>query len=568
MSAAQACGFGAKISDVVFQAARLTLACALLLAKPVSPASAPPAGLAAFEDVTARSGIGFVLNTGALPGAKRQIETMLGGVALFDYDGDGLLDIFLANGALQPGELQTNFDKRDPRYWNRLYRNTGNGVFEDVTGHAGVAGTGYSMGVAAADFDNDGHPDLFVAGVGRNILYRNRGDGTFEDVTAKAGIHGEPWSVAAGWVDYDGDGWLDLFVVNYVVWDPGKEPSCRDSRSGAALHCHPDLYTGLPNTLYHNNGDGTFTDVSESTGIRRHIGKGMGVAFADYDGDGRIDILVANDTRPNFLFHNEGKGRFQEVGLAAGIAVNDDGRTLSSMGVDFRDVDNDGRPDLFLTAIAHETYPLYRNLGKGLFGDFTYRSRVGAATVATTGWGNGVFDFDNDGRKDLFAANGDLNENADAVSGAPARERSLALMQQPGGAFVPVPVGPAALNRGAAFGDFDNDGRVDVVISRLGEKPLLLRNVTGGGNHWLGLRLVGRRSNRDGIGSVVHIRTAAGEQWNHVTTSVGYASSSDVRVHFGLGAETRAAVEIRWPSGTVSRFEDTPADHYLTVREP
>ncbi|SPE26984.1 ASPIC/UnbV domain protein [Candidatus Sulfopaludibacter sp. SbA3] len=542
--------------------ARPLAVCALLAAIVASPGAAPP-GAIEFEDITANSGIEFVLRNGAVPGEKHQIETMLGGVALFDYDGDGLLDIFLANGALQPG-----FGKRDPRYWNRLYRNRGNGVFEDVTAKAGVAGEGYSMGVAAADYDNDGHPDLFVAGVGRNILYHNRGDGTFEDVTAKAGIRGEPWSVAAGWFDADGDGQLDLFVVNYVAWDAKNEPSCRDPRSGALLHCHPDLYSGLPNTLYHNNGDGTFTDVSESAGIRRYIGKGMGVAFADYDGDGRIDILVTNDTLPNFLFHNEGNGRFREVGLAAGVAVNDDGRTLSSMGVDFRDVDNDGRPDLFLTAIAHETYPLYRNLGKGLFADFTYRSRVGAATVATTGWSNGIYDFNNDGRKDLFAVNGDLNENADAVSGTSARQHSLALVQRPDGTFDPVPAGPAALNRGAAFGDFDNDGRIDVVISRLGEKPALLRNITGGGNHWLGLKLIGHASNRDAIGATVHIRTAKGEQWNHVTTSVGYASSSDVRVHFGLGAETRAAVEIHWPSGAVSHVEGAPADRYLTVREP
>ncbi len=527
----------------------------LLLAATV--ASAPPAAIT-FEDVTARSGVEFVLRNGAVPGEKHQIETMLGGVALFDYDGDGLLDLFLTNGASQPG-----FDKRDPRYWNRLYRNRGKGVFEDVTARAGLAGEGYSMGASAADYDNDGHTDLFVAGVGRNTLYRNRGDGTFEDVTARAGIHNEPWSVAAGWFDADGDGRLDLFVVNYVAWDPKTEPVCRDPRSGALLHCHPDNYTGLPNTLYHNNGDGTFTDVSEAAGIRRYIGKGMGVAFADYDGDGRMDVLVTNDTRPNFLFHNEGGGRFQEVALAAGVAVNDDGRTLSSMGVDFRDVDNDGRPDLFLTAIAHETYPLYRNLGKGLFADFTYRSRVGAATMATTGWSCGVYDFDNDGRKDLFAANGDLNENAEG-----ARQHSIVLAQRPDGTFDAIPAGPAALNRGAAFGDFDNDGRIDTVISRLGERPVLLRNASANGNHWLGLHLIGRRSNRDAIGAVVHVRTAAGQQWNQVTTSVGYASSSDVRVHFGLGAETRATVEIHWPSGTVSRTEETQVDRYLTVREP
>jgi enediyne biosynthesis protein E4 len=528
---------------------RILITCALVAAVAFSI----PAPNIAFEDISAHSGITAVLSNGAVEGEKHQIETMLGGVALLDYDGDGLLDIFLANGARQPA-----MDKGDPRFWNRLYRNRGNGVFEDVTARAGVAGQGYSMGVAAADYDNDGRPDLFVAGVGRNMLYRNRGDGTFEDVTVKAGIHSEPWSVAAGWFDADGDGRLDLFVVNYVAWDARTEPSCRDPQSGAPLHCHPDLYSGLPNTLYRNNGDGTFTDISEAAGIRRHIGKGMGVAFADYDGDGRIDIVVTNDTRPNFLFHNESNGHFQEVGLAAGIAVNDDGRTLSSMGVDFRDVDNDGRPDLFLTAIAHETYPLYRNLGKGLFADFTYRSRVGAATIATTGWSNGIYDFDNDGRKDLFAVNGDLNENAEG-----ARQRSVVLKQRPDGTFDAAPAGPAALFRGAAFGDLDNDGRVDVVISRLGEKPLILRNVSGGANHWLGVKL-----NRDAIGAVVHIHTAAGEQWNHVTTSVGYASCSDVRVHFGLGAATRATVEIRWPGGKLSRLEVTAVDRYVAVSEP
>jgi hypothetical protein len=529
---------------------------ALIAALFAAAAAAPPP--IAFQDVSARSAIDFTLRNGAVAAEKHQIETMLGGVALFDYDGDGLLDLFFTNGAAQPG-----FDKRDPRYWNRLYRNRGNGVFEDVTAKAGVAGSGYSMGVAAADYDNDGHPDLFVAGVGRNTLYRNRGDGTFEDVTAKSGIHNEPWSVAAGWFDYDGDGRLDLFVVNYVVWDAKNEPACRDPRSGALLHCHPDLYTGLPNTLYHNNGDGTFTDVSESSGIRRSIGKGMAVAFADYDGDGRVDILVANDTRPNFLFHNDGGGRFTEVGLAAGIAVNDDGRTLSSMGADFRDLDNDGLPDIFLTAIAHETYPLYRNLGKGLFSDFTYRSRVGAATLSTTGWSNAICDFDNDGRKDLFAVNGDLNENVDG-----ARQRNVVMAQRSGGTFEATSVGTPGLHRGAAFGDFDNDGRVDAVISRLGERPVLLRNVTGGANHWLGLKLVGGASNRDAIGAVVHLRTAAGEQWNHVTTSVGYASSSDVRVHFGLGGETHASLEIRWPSGKLSRQDVPLVDRYLTVREP
>jgi hypothetical protein len=328
------------------------------------------------------------------------------------------------------------------------------------------------------------------------------------------------------------------------------------------------LYKGLPNTLYHNNGDGTFTDVSEAAGIRRHIGKGMGVGFADFDSDGRPDIFVANDTVPNFLFHNEGNGRFTEIAVRAGVAFNDDGRAVSSMGVDFRDVDNDGRPDLFITALINETFPLYRNLGKGLFGDFTYRSRVGAATIKFTGWGAGIYDFNNDGRKDLFAANGDLNDNAEALSATASRQPNMVLTQLADGTFHAAPIGPAARYRGAAFADFDNDGRVDVAVSRLGEKPLLLRNTSSRENHWLGLKLTGKRSNRDGIGAIVHVTTAAGEQWNHATTAVGYASSSDVRVHFGLGAATRATVEIRWPGGAVQRLGEIEVDRYLAVREP
>jgi hypothetical protein len=535
--------------------ALLALACLVQIHPATAPASVT------FEDLTARAGIEVILHNSPTP-AKHQIETMGGGLAAFDYDGDGLLDIFVTNGAQQPGLL-----KPGPAWWNRLYRNRGGGVFEDVTARAGLRGEGFSMGAAAADYDNDGHPDLFVAGVKHNTLYHNRGDGVFEDVTAKAGIHDEPWSVAAGWFDYDGDGLLDLFVVNYVDWNPDKEPACKDPRSGEQAHCDPRLYTGLPNTLYHNNGDGTFTDVSAAAGIREHAGKGMSVAFADYDGDGRMDAFVTNDTLPNFLFHNDGNGRFTEVAVRAGVAFNDDGRALSSMGVDFRDVDNDGRPDLFVTALVNETYPLYRNLGKGLFGDFTYRSRVGAATIATTGWGNGIYDFNNDGRKDLFCANGDLNGNAEQISGRAARQTNTVLVQLPGGTFEPVKIGPAARYRGTAFGDFDNDGRVDIVVSRIGERPLLLRNTSPGGNHWLGLRLVGRRG-RDGIGAQVHIKTPSREQWNQVTTAVGYASSSDVRVNFGLGAERRATVGVRWPGGELQELKDVPADRYLTVREP
>jgi hypothetical protein len=551
-------GVAATPVDIPLSLRPLLISALFLL--PLRPDTAPPP--ITFEDLSATAGLTVVLHNSPTP-EKHQIETMPGGFAAFDFDGDGLVDLFVTNGARQP-----QLDKPDPAWWNRLYRNRGNFRFEDVTAAAGLAGAGFSIGAAAADYNNDGHPDLFVVGVHRNYLYRNRGDGTFEDVTEKAGIHAEPWSVAAGWFDYDGDGRLDLFVVNYVQWDPATEPVCKDSHSGERAHCHPRLYRGLPNTLYHNNGDGTFTDVSASSGIRQYVGKGMGVAFADYDGDGRPDIFVANDSEPNFLFHNEGNGHFSEVGVRAGVAFNDDGRALSSMGVDFRDVDNDGRPDLFITALVNETYPLYRNLGKGLFADFTYRSRVGAATAKFTGWGAGIYDFNNDGRKDLFCANGDLNDNAETLTQTASRQPNLVLAQLGDGTFNAGSVGPPARYRGAAFADLDNDGRVDIVVSRLGDRPLVLRNTSARGNHWLGLKLVGTRNNRDGIGAIVHLKTADGEQWNHVTTAVGYASSSDVRVHFGLGAAARATVEIRWPDGSLQQLGEVAADRYLAVREP
>ncbi|HZT38237.1 MAG TPA: CRTAC1 family protein [Bryobacteraceae bacterium] len=535
----------------------LALACA---AAAITAATSPPL----FEDRSERSGILFSLNNAATP-ERRQIETMAGGVAAFDYDNDGYPDIFFANGAAQP-----SLNKTGPAYYNRLYRNRGGWTFEDVTDKAGLRGEGYAMGAAAGDFDNDGHTDLYVVGVKRSILYRNRGDGVFEDVTERAGVGNVGrWAVDAAWLDYDNDGRLDLFVVNYVKWDPAQEPFCGDARAGFRTYCHPRYYQGLPNALYHNNGDGTFTDVSQRAGIAQHIGKGMGLAIADFDGDGRIDIFVANDAVPNFLFHNEGGGVFREVGFQAGVAMNDDGRALSSMGVDFRDIDNDGRPDLFITALANETFPLYRNLGKGLFADVTYPSKVGAATMPRSGWGCGIFDFDNDGRKDLFSANGDVQNNTELYSGRTSRQPNLLLLNQPDGSFAPVEIGAPALHRGAAFADFDRDGRIDIVISRIGERPVVLRNVMGAGNHWIALQLAGSRSNRDAIGARVHLVSASGEQWNQATRAVGYASSSVPTVHFGLGNDAEAQrIEIDWPSGVKQRLEHVRADRYLAVREP
>jgi hypothetical protein len=516
-----------------------------------------------FEDRTPRSGIDFILHNGAT-GEKHQIETMAGGVAVLDYDNDGRPDLFFTNGARQP-----SLEKSDPSFYNRLYRNLGNWTFEDVTERAGLRGSGYSIAAAAGDFDNDGFTDLFVAGVNRSFLYRNRGDGTFEDVTAKAGVgNAGRWTVSAGWFDYDNDGRLDLFVVNYVKWDPAKEAACGEPGQ-YRTYCHPRFYEGLANTLYHNNGDGTFTDVSSQSGIGKHVGKGMGVAFADYDGDGYPDVFVANDTVPNFLFHNERNGTFREVGFGAGVAMNDDGRALSSMGVDFRDLDNDGRPDVFVTALANETFPWYRNLGQGLFGDQTYPSRIGAATLPFSGWGAGMYDFDNDGKKDLFAACGDVQGNTEVYSSRKSRQRNVLLAAGAEGKFTPIEIGSPAMHRGAAFADFDGDGKVDIVVTALGEPPQLLRNIAGAGNHWIGFRLTGTRSNRDAIGARVHIVTAAGEQWNQVTTAVGYASSSEKAVHFGLGKEERVKlVEIVWPSGTLQKLENLSVDRYVQMHEP
>jgi enediyne biosynthesis protein E4 len=521
----------------------------------------PPGGPRAVAPIRFRNaaesvGLRFTLENHATP-RKHVVETMAGGVAAFDFNNDGRIDIFFTNGAHLP-----SLEKTSPRYWNRLFRNEGNMKFTDVTEQAVVAGRGYSMGVAAADFDNDGYVDLFVAGVNQNILYRNRGDGTFEDITAKTGLRSGLWSVAGGWFDYDRDGRLDLFVVNYLKWSPTAEPECLDVSGKLRVYCHPDRYQGLSNTLYRNRGDGTFEDVSTASGIAAHIGKGMSVAFADYDGDAFPDVFVANDTLPNFLFRNRGDGTFEEVGLQGGVGVNDDGRAVSSMGADFRDYDGDGLPDIVVTALTGETFPLFRNQGKGFFRDVTYPSQLGLLSFARSGWSVALVDFNNDGRRDLFSANSHVSDHLDTY-----RQPNSVFAGAGGGTFVDssesLAASPAA-HRGAAFADFNNDGRIDVVVTALGGQAELWENVSPEPHRWLRLRLEGTRSNRDGIGARVRV----GAQHDYATTSVGYASSSAGGLHFGLARiENVGEIEIHWPSGTVQVLQNVRTNQILAVKE-
>ena len=518
-----------------------------------------------FRNVAQSAGLNFAVENSPTP-QKHLIETMTGGVATFDFDGDGLADIFLINGASLP-----SLRKESPKYWNRLFRNEGGMRFTDVTEEAGVAGEGYSMGAAAGDYNNDGHVDLFVAGGNRNILYRNLGNGRFEDVTEKSGIKSDKWAVAAGWFDYNNDGLLDLLVVNYAQWSINNNRFCGDPSRPLRVYCHPMYFEGLTNTLYRNRGDGTFEDVSEKSGLSRHQGRGMGLAFADYDDDGFLDVFITNDNQPNFLFHNRGDGTFEEVGLAAGVALLNSGQPVSNMGVDFRDYDNDGLPDIFVTDLNNETFPLFRNLGGGMFEDATTASRIAVLSAARAGWGNGLFDFNNDGWKDLLTANSHADDNVEQLAAAHYRQPNSIFANLGDGTFwdVSATVGndfqvPRA-HRGCAFADFNNDGKIDVVVSSLQDTAELWQNVSPGKNNWIILKLIGTKSNRDGIGARVRI----GKQYNHMTSSVGYASSTHFGVHFGLGRMSKVdEVEIRWPSGIVQVLHDVPPNQRLQIREP
>jgi hypothetical protein len=532
------------------------------------------AGQIRFDDVATKSGLRFVLRNGAA-GEFHLIELMPGGVAALDFNNDGCMDIFFTNGAGVP-----SLRKSGPQFYNRLFQNNCNGTFTDVTDKAGVAGEGYSMGVAAADYNNDGFVDIFVAGVNRNFLYRNRGDGTFEDVTAKAGLsgidakYGKMWSISAGWFDADNDGWLDLFVSTYVAWDAQTERPC--GPAGNRYYCHPDDYAGRPHQLFRNNRDGTFTDVSSSSGIAKSIGRGMGVAFADFNQDGLMDVFVANDTIRNFLFQNEGAFNFREVGLETGVSLGESGRAVASMGADFRDYDNDGLPDVIITALINDSYPLFRNLGPPLFfEDYTARASLKHATQQLTGWSTGLVDFDNDGWKDLFFANAHF-PHLGQLMGVPSRLASSVFRNLGNGRFADVSKQAGAdfqlpaFYHGAAFADFDGDGRIDVVVTAIDGPARLFRNVTSAAGHWIAFKLAGTRSNHDGLGAQVQITLPDGRSlFNHATTSVGYASSSEPLVRFGLGSQsTVQRVRVHWPSGTIQELTSVKADHVLKIQEP
>jgi len=526
-----------------------------------------------FENRQVKSGVEFILNNVTVP-EKPVIDSTLGGVALFDFDNDGFLDIFFTNGARIP-----SLEKDGPAFYNRLYRNNHDGTFTDVTVHASVRGEGYSMGVAAADFDDDGWTDLYVTGVNRNILYHNNGNGTFSDITSHAGVSGTDangrklWSVGAAWFDYNNDGYLDLFVANYLDWSAANSKLCGEE--GKRLSCSPGMYAGLPNILYRNNGDGTFTNVSAASGIGDQIGKGMSVAIADYDGDGFMDIFVANDQQRNFLFRNLDGKKFVEIGVEAVVAYTEDGLPVSSMGVDFRDLNDDGRPDLVITALGGEMFPLLLNAGHGLFTSATYQAGLGFETLQMSGWGVGAYDFDNDGHKDLFMANSHVSENAD-LYGRDHYKQADAIFRNLGDgrfqnatALAGAAMQVAAAHRGSAFGDLNNDGKVDAVISVIGKPAEVLYNTSNTEDHWILIQLEGTKSNRDGIGTKIKVTGESGRvQYNHATTAVGYASSSDKRVHFGLGGDRRLAeLKLWWPSGKIQVLKDVAGDRILKVKE-
>ncbi len=527
-----------------------------------------------FLDVTEKDGVHF-LHQAPHTTRKYLIETMGSGAALFDCDGDGRLDLYLVNGApfSDPEPKGSIPQKTGPEYWNRMFHQKADGKFEDVTEKSGLKGVGYGMGVAVADYDNDGHEDVFVTGYGGNRLYHNNGDCTFTDVTEKANVGGSGWSTSAAWVDLDNDGLLDLVVDRYVKWD-WEDVYCGEHREGMRGYCHPDVFEAIPMLVYHNDGNGHFTEVSKKLGLDKPA-KALGIAIADYDRDGRIDLYIANDSMPEFLFHQKPDGTFEERGLDSGVAVNAEGQTYAGMGVDFSDYDNDGWPDVLVTDLANQRYAIYRNNSDTTFDYVSNLNGLGVITLLHSGWGARFLDYDNDGWKDILIAQGhDLDTIEKQFPNLHYREPML-LARNTGKKFVDVSAISGAVfkdawvGRGMAIGDIDNDGRVDAVVSTNGGPAHVMHNETQTANHWITLHLTGHKSNRDGIGAVVKLTTPHGSQWVTVTTSSGYLSSSDPRAHFGLGESAMAgSIEIRWPSGIVQTLTNVKGDQQVQVDEP